>query len=80
MELGKDIGLTESEVNNALTNDEYAYKVKQDIQEARSIGASGVPFFVFNRKYAISGAQPPEVFLQTLQKSFADWQKDNKES
>lgn len=77
IELGKAIGLTEAEVSEALTNDEYAYKVKQDIQEAQQIGVTGVPFFVFNRKYAISGAQPPEAFLQTLQKSFGEWRKEN---
>lgn len=74
---GKEIGLTEAEVNEALTNDDYAYKVKQDIQEAHQVGVTGVPFFVFNRKYAISGAQPPAVFLETLQKSFAEWREDN---
>lgn len=75
--LGKEIGLSEAEVNDALTNEDYAYKVRQDIQEARQTGVSGVPFFVFNRKYAVSGAQPVEVFLQTLEKSFAEWRKDN---
>ena len=76
-ELAKSIGLTEADVNEALTDDEYAYKVKQDIQEAQQIGVTGVPFFVFNRKYAVSGAQPAEVFLQTLQKSFEEWRKEN---
>lgn len=76
-ELGKDIGLTEQEVQEALTNDDYAYQVDQDIQEARSLGVNGVPFFVFNRKYAVSGAQPPTVFLQTLEKSFSEWSEEN---
>jgi predicted DsbA family dithiol-disulfide isomerase len=67
-ELGRDIGLSEKEVQEALNNDEYAYKVRQDIFEAREIGVGGVPFFVFNREYAVSGAQPPEVFLQVLGK------------
>ncbi len=71
--LGKDIGLQENEIRDALKSDEYAQKVEQDIQEANDIGVSGVPFFVFNRKYAIAGAQPPEYFLQTLQKSFEEW-------
>ncbi len=75
--LGLEIGLTEAEVNDALTNDEYASKVKQDIQEAQQIGVTGVPFFVFDRKYAVSGAQPVASFLQTLEKSFAEWRKDN---
>ena len=75
--LGKDIGLQENEIRNALKSDEYARKVEQDIQEANDIGVGGVPFFVFNRKYAISGAQPPDYFLQTLQKSFEEWSIDH---
>jgi len=77
IETGKEIGLTEAEVNEALTNEEYAEKVMHDIQEAQQIGVTGVPFFVFNRKYAVSGAQPVEVFLQTLERSFSEWRKDN---
>lgn len=75
--LGKEIGLTEADVQEALTNETYAQKVKEDIQEAGRLGVNGVPFFVFDRKYAISGAQPPAAFLQALQQSFAEWQKDN---
>ena len=77
LELGKDIGLTEAEINESMSNDEYAYKINQDIQEAQSIGVSGVPFFVFDRKYAISGAQPSESFLETIKKAFAEWKKEN---
>ncbi|MFZ4398849.1 MAG: DsbA family oxidoreductase [Bacteroidales bacterium] len=76
-ELGKTIGLSEAEVNEALNNDEYAYLVKQDIQEARSLEVEGVPFFLFNGKYAVYGAQPVDIFLQTIQKSFNDWRKEN---
>ncbi len=72
-ELGQQIGLTEADVKESLTNDDYAYKVKQDIQEGQSIGVQGVPFFVFNRKYAVSGAQPVEAFRQTIEKSYAEW-------
>ena len=77
IEAGKETGLTEAEVKEALTNEEYAHRVKQDVEEAQQIGVTGVPFFVFNRKYAVSGAQPADVFLQTLEKSFAEWRKDN---
>ncbi len=76
-EMGKKIGLTAAEVDESLTDEFYAHQVKKDIQEAREIGVRGVPFFVFDRKYAVSGAQPPEAFLQTLQKSFAEWEKAN---
>ena len=78
-QLGKEAGLDESELQAAFTDDEYAYRVNQDIQEARQLGVTGVPFFVFNRKYAVSGAQPAELFLQTLEKSFSEWQKDHPE-
>lgn len=73
IELGKEIGLSEAEVNEALTNHTYADLVKDDIQESRQIGVTGVPFFVFDRKYAVSGAQPPEVFSQVLEKSIAEF-------
>jgi predicted DsbA family dithiol-disulfide isomerase len=71
--LGKAIGLDEKEIRNVLTSDDFAYAVRQDIQEAENLGIRGVPFFVFDRKYGISGAQPVEVFLETLKKSFSDW-------
>ncbi|RYG01889.1 MAG: DsbA family oxidoreductase [Chitinophagaceae bacterium] len=71
-QLGKEIGLTTEQVAEALTDDEYALAVSDDIREARQIGVNGVPFFVFDRKYAISGAQPPELFLQTLEKAFGE--------
>ena len=68
IELGKAIGLTEVDVNEALTNPLYAEKVVADIQEAQNLGITGVPFFVINRKYGISGAQPIDVFLENLEK------------
>lgn len=79
IKIGSDIGLDEVAVKLALTNDKYLDMINQDIQEARTIGVQGVPFFVFNRKYAVSGAQPPQAFLQTLQKSFAEWREVNPE-
>jgi predicted DsbA family dithiol-disulfide isomerase len=75
--IGKEIGLKEDEIKNALVSDVYAEKVKQDILDAADIGVQGVPFFVFDRKYAVSGAQPPEHFLQALNQSFGEWEKDN---
>lgn len=77
MVLGKEIGLTETEVNEALTNSFYLQKVEDDSREAQTLGARGVPFFVVNRKYAIAGAQQPNEILQTLEKAFAEWQKEN---
>ena len=78
-QLGKDIGLNETELQTAFTDDEYEYMVKQDIAEAQHVGVRGVPFFVLDRKYAISGAQPPQAFLQNLEKSFLEWKQENPE-
>ncbi len=77
IEFGKEIGLTETEVNKALTEPLYVTKVEEDSREAQALGAKGVPFFVVNRKYAIAGAQQSNEILQLLKKSFAEWQKEN---
>ena len=79
-QLGKEVGLDEKELQTAFTDDNYAYLVSQDIAEARQIGVRGVPFFAFDRKQAISGAQPPQAFLETLEKSFSEWRKLNPET
>jgi protein disulfide-isomerase len=75
--LGKEIGLTETEVNEALTTSLYVQKVESDTKEAQTLGVRGVPFFVVNRKYGIVGAQQPNEILNTLEKAFAEWKKEN---
>lgn len=75
--LGTATGLAETAIASVLDSDRYSDEVAQDIREAREVGVRGVPFFVFNRKYAISGAQPPDAFLQTLEKSFSEWRAEN---
>ena len=77
MRLGREIGLTEEEVNEALTNPLYAQKVQDDATEAKALGIRGVPFFVINRKYVIAGAQQSPEILKTLKIAFAEWQKEN---
>ena len=52
----------------------YVKEVLQDQQEAAELGVQGVPFYVFNRKYAVSGAQPSEVFTQVLNKALEEEQ------
>ncbi len=68
IETAVSIGLEAGEVQEALKTEAYAYAVKQDEMQARNIGVSGVPFFVFNNKYAVSGAQPESTFLEILNK------------
>jgi len=75
--IGREIGLKKEEIRYALTSGEFAAKVEKDIEEAGEIGIRGVPFFIFDRKYAVSGAQPPEYFLQALKQSFGEWKENN---
>lgn len=65
--LGSECGLDKAEILDMLQSTRFEKEVEQDILEASQIGVRGVPFFVFDRKYAVSGAQPVEAFLQTLQ-------------
>jgi protein disulfide-isomerase len=73
--MGEAIGLDRQNVIHFLSTDEMTREVNLDIQEAEQIGVTGVPFFVFDRKYAISGAQDEKVFLNTLEKSYKEWMK-----
>ncbi|WP_430788810.1 DsbA family oxidoreductase [Virgibacillus flavescens] len=66
--LAEEIGLDKDVVLDVLNSTDYAKAVRSDEQEAQQIGAEGVPFFVFNDKYAVSGAQPPDVFTEVIEK------------
>ncbi|MET3981303.1 putative DsbA family dithiol-disulfide isomerase [Mucilaginibacter sp. UYP25] len=72
-ELGVSIGLAADDVKQTLATDAYADVVKHDIAEAQYLGIQGVPFFVMNNKYGVSGAQAVPVFTQTLEKAFGEW-------
>jgi predicted DsbA family dithiol-disulfide isomerase len=65
-------GLDSDEARTVLESDAYAEEVRADEAMAAAMGVSGVPFFVFGRKYAVGGAQPAEVLLQVLQRAWAD--------
>ncbi|MGE3726121.1 MAG: DsbA family oxidoreductase [Candidatus Sericytochromatia bacterium] len=66
-----EVGLDPEAVRATLADpDIYFHEVSADLFEARNIGVSGVPFFVFDQKYAVSGAQPISVFKQVLQRSW----------
>jgi predicted DsbA family dithiol-disulfide isomerase len=67
--LGAAIGLDKQAVLKMLSDNTFAAEVQNDIGLAQQFGVTGVPFFVFNRRYAVSGAQNEAVFLQTLQKA-----------
>jgi predicted DsbA family dithiol-disulfide isomerase len=71
--LGESIGLDSAEVKQTLQTDAFATDVQHDIEEAGALGVQGVPFFVINRKYAVSGAQSVDVFKQALDKAYTEW-------
>lgn len=66
--IGVSVGLDSQLIKKYLSSQTHEEEVRNDILEARSLGIRGVPYFLINRKYAISGAQPFEVFKATLQK------------
>jgi predicted DsbA family dithiol-disulfide isomerase len=72
LEIGQSIGLDELEIKEVLASNQFSEEVKKDINEAQQIGVRGVPFFVVDRKYGVSGAQPTEVFAETLTKAWAE--------
>lgn len=76
-ELGKKAGIPEEKLTKTFSSEDFAYEVNQDIMESRNLGISGVPFFLFDRKFAVSGAQPVEAFEEAIQKSFQEWRKEN---
>lgn len=70
------IGLNPVEVDDLLDSDEFADFVKFDQEVARDqLKVTGVPFFVFDQRIALAGAQPKEVFLQVLEKALEEPQQ-----
>ncbi|WP_327357029.1 DsbA family oxidoreductase [Streptomyces sp. NBC_01304] len=71
--LAVEAGLDEAEARAVLADESaYADDVRADEREAAELGATGVPFFVLDRKYGVSGGQPAEVFTQALQQAWGD--------
>lgn len=71
-ELGEEIGLNKEEIKTMWASGTFTDEVKKDLQEANEIGCTGVPFFVINRKYGISGAQEAGTFLKAMEKAFLE--------
>ena len=64
--LAVEVGLDGDEVRAMLASDRFAAEVAEDAQTAARLGANGVPFFVIDMRYGVSGAQPTELFTQAL--------------
>ncbi|ALP39171.1 disulfide bond formation protein DsbA (plasmid) [Paenibacillus sp. IHB B 3084] len=68
--LAAEVGLDRDEAAAVLASDRFTDEVRADEAEGAELGVRGVPFFVFDRKFAVSGAQPDEVFHDALQKAW----------
>jgi len=66
------VGLDRARVDEVLASEEYADAVAADIAQARAYGATGVPFFVVDEKYGVSGAQPTAFFTQLLERAWSE--------
>ncbi|MFJ5761947.1 DsbA family oxidoreductase [Neobacillus sp. NPDC093182] len=71
-ELAVEVGLNREEVEKMLESDDMSDVVRTDEQTAKQYGVTGVPFFLINKKYALTGAQPAETFVQVLKKVMAE--------
>jgi predicted DsbA family dithiol-disulfide isomerase len=69
-EIAAEAGLDRSEVSAVLAGNDYAAAVRADEAQARSFGINGVPFFVIDEKYGVSGAQPSELLHQALEQAW----------
>jgi len=67
--LAVEAGMSQDGVDSVLGSDVYLDVVRADEAQAREIGATGVPFFVFNETVGLSGAQPPEVLIQAMKRA-----------
>ncbi len=74
MQIGMEIGLGVVETGEMLNSDVFANEVHADIHTAQTLGIRGVPFFLLDEQYGISGAQPAEVFTDGLQQAWAKYE------
>jgi predicted DsbA family dithiol-disulfide isomerase len=68
--LATEVGLEESPVREVLASEAFTVEVRHDEQEARQLGITGVPFFVIDRAYGISGALSPELMLSAFEQAW----------
>lgn len=72
VQLAVEVGLDADETRHMLESDAYASEVRVDARRAQALGSNGVPFFVFDERYAVSGAQSAETFVMALERTWAD--------
>jgi predicted DsbA family dithiol-disulfide isomerase len=72
VELASEVGLNITALDVKILSGQYAIEIEADINLAQQFGVRGVPFFIFDRKYAVSGAQEPNTFLKTMEQVLAE--------
>ena len=68
----RQAGLNGQAVDDVLAGDRFAREVHADENEARALGVNGVPFFLLGKRYGVSGAQPPEVLREALERAWGE--------
>jgi len=72
LRLVEEAGISADQARSVLSSDTYAADVRADEREAAELGITGVPFFVLDRRYGVSGAQPADVLLQALEQAWRE--------
>lgn len=72
VDIAGNVGLDAEEARQALNSGRYAADVEADVARAAELGIRGVPFFIFDNKYALSGAQPKEAFAEGLNRAWSE--------
>lgn len=70
IQLATEAGLLKIDVENVLTTEAFRNEVRHDENQAKELGLNGVPAFLIDNKYLVSGAQPVKVFLDALNKAW----------
>ena len=71
--IGREAGLEEEEIRRMLESDDFKYDIIQDMQEAANLGFDSVPIFLMDRRQAIIGSEPVDLFVKVLNKAYNDW-------
>lgn len=74
--IGLEVGLAADVTRLALQSNKYLPEVELDIYEAKQVGLRSVPYFAFNNRYSITGAQGIEAFSKTLEHAFNEWSRE----
>ena len=77
--IGKEAGLDKEEIIEMLNSDDYKYEIKQDMQEAANLGFDTVPTFLMDRRQAIVGSEPVQLFIDVLNKAYKAWKSRTEE-